>query len=238
MQILQKTKILQQSFFIILFLLLGTIMTNAQDAQKNPSIKFNLFSVDGLVISDTYKIDDKFAKRNNIPILAPFQIKAPRQKNVTVLYEYGTEPNAMIIKMNFATGDKDMANEKRKLIENLQFITMDVEMTDIEDRMKALTNLMVVDAFEMVTGSYEQKEYIGARRTKINNIDVIDAVGSYISPDLGLVYVRITGYLNPNDENGVFSVANIVADKFEITNLDQLFLTASGKTIDSFEYIE
>ena len=235
MQIAHILKISLKSISIFLFLSLGTIIANA--SENKPSIKYNLFSVDGLVISDNYLIDEKYAKKNDIPILAPFKFKVPRQDDVTPLFEYGTEPNSMIIKINFATGGKKLANEDRQLIENLQFIPMNIEMTDNEDRIKALTNLMAVSAFEMVTKEFETKEYIGARRTKINDIDVIDAVGSYISPDVGLVYVRITGFLNPNSEDGIFSVANIIANKYEITNLDQLFLTGSGKTIESFEYV-
>ena len=213
-------------------------MSNLNIAQeKTPSIKFDLFSVDALVISDSYNIDEKFSKKHNIPILTPFKIKTPRQDDVTILIEYGTKPNSMMIKFNFATGGKKLANKDRELIENLQFIPFDIEMVEHEERLKILTNLMAIQAFNNVTNSFEQKEYIGARRTKIGNIDVIDAVGKYTEPNLGLIYVRITGYLNPNDKNGVYSIANIIADKYELTNLDQLFLTGSGKTIESFEYL-
>ncbi len=222
--------------FFPIFLALSTVNT-ANAGENNPSVKFGFLSTNGLIISDTIIVDADFSKKHNIPaIMTPFQIKVPRQNGLERLIEYGTEPNSMIIKLNFVT-NSGKENENRQLVENLQFIPMSVDMTDPEDRIKALTNLMVNDAFNMVTQNYEKKEYIGARRAKINNIDVIDAVGSFIEPNLGLIYVRITGYLNPNKTDGIFSVANIVADKYDITNLEQLFLTGSGKTIESFEYL-
>jgi len=228
----QSTKLLAFLFII----LSSIVMSNAQE--NKPSIKYNLFSVDGLVISDIINIDAKFAQEHNIPILTPFTIKVPRQKDVTSLFEYGTAPNSMIIKINFATGGKNLPNEERELIENLQFIPFDIEMTDDEDRLKRLTNLMPIDAFNMATQAYEQKEFIGARRTVINGIDVIDGVGKYTHPQLGLVYVRITGFLNKDDVNGVFAMSNLVANKYDITNLEQIFLTNAGKTIESFEYLK
>ena len=231
---LLKTHIFTKLFISIL-IILSSSMSNAQD--KQPSIKINLFSAENVVIRDIINVDAKFGKKHNIPILTPFTFQVPRQDGVNPLVEFGDKPNSMMIKINFATGDKNTAQEDRQLIENLQFIPFDIEMTDHEDRLVALTNLMVKDAFDMVTRSYEQREYIGARRDKIGDTDIIDAVGKVIEPTLGLMYVRLVGFLNPNDKNGVFAVANIVADKYEITNLDQLFLTGSGQTISSFKYI-
>jgi len=218
---------------ILLFFTASTTM-----AQENkPSIKYNLFSVDGVVISDTILLNNEYEKKYNIPIKIPFKIQVPRQKGVKRYVEYGEDGTSMIIKFNFATGgNSDIPQSERKLIEDVQFISMNIPMKKGE-RIKILTSLMINEAFEMATAAYKEKEYLGARLTKINGIDVIDSAGKYISPELGLVYVRMTGYLNPNGINSIYSIANIVANKYEITNLDQLFLTNSGKTISSFEYI-
>ncbi len=219
-----------------IIVIFGTIIAgNAQENKQTQKIEF--FPATGAYLTDIVDIDAEYGKEHNIPILTPFRIQVPRQDGVKRFVEFGTKPNSTIIKINFATGGEDTPMEERELIENLQFIPLNIEMTDHEDRIKALTNLMAVVAFNNATEAYEQKEFIGARRTKIGDIDVIDAVGSYIEPNLGLIYVRMTGYLNPNSEDGIFALANIIASKYEITNLEQLFLTGSGKTIESFEYI-
>ncbi len=209
----------------------------AQDSQ--PSFKFNLFEVDEFVVSDIYNFGKARAQDLGRPINAPFTFKVPRQDNVTPLFETGSEAGGMIVKINFATGGKDIPIAERQLIENLQFIPMTLPMDDdLDTRMQNLTNLLINDAFPQVTRNRDQVEYIGARRTKIGDMDAIDAVGKYVDADLGTLYVRITGFVNPDGVDAVYSVVNLVASRYKITNLDQLFLTGSGKTIESFEYIQ
>lgn len=209
----------------------------AQDAQ--PSFKFNLFEVDEFIVSDIYNFGKIRAESLGRPINAPFTFQVPRQDNVTPLFETGTEPGGMFVKINFATGGKDTPITERQLIENLQFIPMTLPIDDdLDVRMQNLTNLLIKEAFPQVTKNREGVEYIGARRTQIGDINAIDAVGKYIDADLGTMYVRITGFVNPDGVDAVYSVVNLVASRYEITNLDQLFLTGSGKTIESFEYIQ
>ena len=223
---------------VALALCIATLTTGfAMSQDTQPEIKFNFFEVNNLVISDNYTFGKDYGEKYGIPIPAPFRLKVPRQDNVTPLFETGTEPNGMIIKINFATGNADTPNQERQLIENLQFIPMTLPMDELEARMQNLTVLMVNQAFPQVTANREQVEYIGARRAKIGDVDVIDAVGSYVDADLGLMYVRITGFAHPTQPESVYSVVNLVAKRYDITNLDQLFQTGSGKTISSFEYI-
>jgi hypothetical protein len=109
---------------------------------------------------------------------------------------------------------------------------------DLDARMQNLTNLLIQQAFPQVSRGRKGVEYIGARRTQIGNIDVINAVGQYEDPELGRLYVRITGFAHPNQPQSIYSVVNLVASRYDMTNLDQLFLTGSGKTLSSFEYVD
>lgn len=223
---------------LIIAIIMFFSFSNISLAQDNdPSFKFNLFSVKNLFVSDILNMDEKFSEKNNVPILAPFTIKVPRVDGVTRLLEYGDRPNSKILKINFVTGGNDVSIDQRQLIENVQFIPFTLDMADHEERMTTLSNLIINDAFVSAVKSFGQKEYIGARREKLGSIEIIDAVGKYIDVNLGLIYIRVTGFLNPNSEHGVFAISNIVANKYDITNLDQLFLTNSGKTIESFEYL-
>lgn len=218
-------------------LTLFTGITMAQDTQ--PSIKFNLFEIDGLVISDTYSFGQDFGAEQGMAVPSPFRLHVARQDQVTPLYEKGTERGGMFIKINFTTGDADTPLSDRQLIENLQFIPMTLPMEeDLDARMQNLANLLIQNAFPQVTKNRQNVEYIGARRTQLNGIDVIDAVGRYTDADLGLMLVRITGFAHPTKPDSVYSVVNLVASHYEITNMDQMFLTGSGKTLEKFEYLD
>jgi len=222
---------------IAALLALLLVISPAMASENGFSFKFNLFSTEGFVISDTYTIDEGFAQRNNVEVLAPFTFKIPRQDNVTPLFNTGSGSGGMIIKVNFTTGDKDTHISERQFIENIQFVSMVLPLGEPEERIAVLTRLLSNDAFNGATASYEQKEFIGSRTAKIGDLDVVDVVGRYIDPNLGLVYVRLVGILNPDSPDAIFSVSNIVADRFEFTSLDELEFTGGGKTLSSFEYI-
>jgi len=206
--------------------------------QEGPSVKFNLFSLEGLTISDNYTIGVDFGRRFEIPVPAPFSFKVPRQNDVTPLFEPGSEPKGMLVKINFTTGDADIDNSDRLLIENLQFVTMTLPVAEREERLTILAKLLANEAFNAAVAAYEQKEYIGARETTIGDYDAVEVVGKYIDPDLGLVYIRIVGIPNPGAADGIYAVANVVAARFDLQNMDDLALTGGGKTLSSFEYIK
>ncbi|VAW21470.1 hypothetical protein MNBD_ALPHA11-1734 [hydrothermal vent metagenome] len=201
-------------------------------------MKFNLFSVEGFVVSDNYTIDEDFGGRNNVEVLAPFKFQIPRQDNVTPLFTTGTGSGGMIIKVNFTTGDKDTDINDRQFIENMQFVSMVLPLGEPEERIAVLTGLLRNDVFNSATAAYEQKELLGSRNAKIGDLDVVDVVGRYIDPDLGLVYVRMVGFPNPDGPDAVFSVSNILAERFDFTSLDDLEFTGGGKALSSFEYIK
>ncbi len=212
--------------------------TPAFASEDGFSFKFNLFSVEGFVVTDNYTIDEDFGQRNDVEVLAPFTFKIPRQDNVTPLFIIGSGSGGMIIKINFTTGDKDTDINERNFIENTQFISMVLPMGEPEERIAVLTQLLRTDAFNGATADYEQKELMGSRNAKIGDLDVVDVVGRYIDPDLGLVYVRIVGFPNPDSPDAVFSVSNILAERFDFSSLDELEFTGGGKTLSSFEYIQ
>ncbi|HHG91122.1 MAG TPA: hypothetical protein ENJ90_11695 [Devosia sp.] len=205
--------------------------------QEGPSFKFSLFEVEGFVISDSYTIDKSFGERFELSVPVPFSVDVPRQDNVTTFLNPGDGTDDMQLKIDFVTGDRDTELSDRRLIENQRFVTMTLPMGPPEERLQVLARLLANDGFNRAVASYEKNEYIGTRGTKIGDYDAIEVVGRYVDPAIGLLFVRIVGIPNPDGETSIFSVANIVADMFELTGPDDLALTGSGKTLASFEYI-
>ncbi len=219
----------------LILALLNAGPTMAQENQA--SIKINLFSAEGFVLSDIYSIDAKYGETNQIEVPAPFRFKIPRRDGITPFFETGV-PGGMLIKVHFTTGDRQTAEEDRAYLENLQFIGMTLPLAEPEERMNNLARMLANEAFDNVTANYEQKEYIGARIAKLGEMDVVEVLGKYIDPELGLMYARIIGMPNPDSEQSIFVVANIVASRFELQSPDDLALTSTGKAIASFEYLK
>ncbi len=228
-------KLLSMLFFSLAFVLSSAATGLAQEGSA--SFKFSLFEVEGFVISDSYTIDKSFAERFELSVPVPFTIDVPRQDNVTTFLNPGDGTDDMQLKIDFVTGDKDTELSDRLLIENQRFVTLTLPMGPAEERLQTLARLLANDGFNRAVAGYEQNEYIGTRGTKIGDYDAIEVVGRYVDPAIGLLYVRIVGIPNPDGETSIFSVSNVVADRFDLTGPDDLSLTGSGKTLASFEYI-
>lgn len=200
----------------------------AQD--NSPSATFNLFSVEGLVVGDTYTFDAEFAERLNVEILAPFRFLTPRADGVKVIFQRPTEGTTELIKINFVTEDE-------QLIENLRFVAITLPMVEPEGRVQILNRFLSNDAYNMSVNSYEQHEFLGARETVIGETPGIEAIGKYIDPSLGLMYVRLVGIINPDSEHSILAVSNVVSDRAELESLDDLARTFTGTALRHFEYL-
>jgi len=199
----------------------------AQDASV--TAKFSLFSVEGLVTGKTIAIDASYGEKHGVPIPAPFTFLVPDREGVTPLYNTPTQPNSMLVKVNFAT-------EERQLIENLQFVTMSLPMADHKARFTNLARLLANNVYNSAVKTYPENKFLGARETKIGNYDAVEVIGKYVDPNLGLVYLRIVGIPNPDGAESIFTVANIVASRVEIKHVDDLARTLSGTALRYFEY--
>lgn len=213
---------------------IGTSM--AQDAQ--PSIKFNLFEATGVTLSTIINLDEEFAAKNEgLEIRAPFKIHVTQQDGITPLYNVGDGTTGEILKISFTTGDRNTPISERKLVENIRFVSMSLPLGDQSARLESLADLIGSQIYIAAVDGYEQNEYIGAKSSTFGDLVVIEAVGKYIDPSLGLMFLHIVGYPNPNDANSIFAVSSIVADKFEFETFDDLEFTGGGRTLASFAYL-
>jgi len=77
------------------------------------------------------------------------------------------------------------------------------------------------------------------RRTKIGPYDAVEILGRYTRDPEGLVYLRIVGIPQPDQEASVFSVANVIATHTTVTIIDDMVgKTKSGLAMTTFRYIE
>jgi hypothetical protein len=206
----------------------GSAISPAQE--NSPSVTFNLFSVEGLVVGDTYSIDAAFGEQHGVSVPAPFRFLVPREDGVTPLFQAPNGSDGMLIKVNFATED-------RQLIENMRFVTMTLPLGDGADRLTVLARLLANDGFNQAVATYPENEYIGAREIKIGDYDAVEVVGKYIEPQLGLMYLRLVGIPNPGGAASIYAVINVVASRVELQSIDDLARTRSGTALRFFEYL-
>jgi hypothetical protein len=206
----------------------GNAVSPAQE--NSASVTFNLFSLEGLVIGNTYSIDADFGEEYGITVPAPFRFLVPKEDDVTPYFETPDGTDGMFLKISFATED-------RQLIENLRFVRMTLPLGDRADRLTVLARLLANDGFNQAVSGYSENEYMGAREVKVGDYDAVEVIGKYIDPQLGLMYVRLVGIPNPDADASVFAVANIVASRFELESVDDLARTRSGTTLRFFEYL-
>ena len=200
-------------------------------AQENAtSFKFSLFSIEGLVVGDTYSIDANFGERNGISVPVPFKFLAPREDGIEVILEPPSEGSGELIKVNFVTED-------RQLIENMRLVNMRLPLGPRDERLTILARLLANNGFNQAVAGFEESEFIGVRETKIGDYEAVEAIGKYVDPDLGLMYVRLVGIPNPDRPESIFAIANIVASRVDLENLDDLARTRTGTMLRFFEYL-
>ncbi|HHB83062.1 MAG TPA: hypothetical protein ENK61_06275 [Devosia sp.] len=219
-------------------LMIATSSNTVMAQQSSPTFKFSLFKIDNFLISKTISLDADFAAANpGLEIPAPFRIAIPEQNGITPLYNVGDGSNGEILKISFTTGNRETPISERKLVENIRFIAMTLPLVDQTQRLDNLADLVRTQIFPMATNGYQDIQYVGAKASTFGDLVVLEAVGQYIDPSIGLMLVHIVGYPNPNDINSVFAVSNIVADMFDFSSFDDLGFTGGGRTLSSFEYL-
>jgi len=217
---------------LFLGLILLALTAKPDFAQENSAtVTFNLFSAEGVVVGDTYNVDAAFGEQVNVTVPAPFKYLAPSENGVQIVFQRPVEGTTELVKINFVTEDE-------QLIENMRFVKITLPMASPEDRLKILARFLVNEAFQMAVSGYEQSEYIGARETKIGDYDGVEAIGKYIDPNWGLTYVRMVGIVNPDSEDSILAVANVVASRADLASLDDLARTFTGTALRFFEFLE
>lgn len=194
------------------------------------TVKFNLLSIEGLVIGTTLIIDDRFGKKYGVEIKSPFEILVPTAPEVLELMDPAPKPGEAYLKINFATEDK-------QLIENIQFVPMTIPMGPEDQRLQVAGKLLANNVFTRAVANAKSSKRINVRKVDINGYAAVEVVGMWESDDSGTMYIRIVGIPNPNGPESVFTVANIVAARQEVPTPDDLPRTRSGTTLRNFKYI-
>lgn len=216
----------------------GLVQTaHSQETEKKPglqisgTIKIEPLSITGLVVGKIVKVDEAFGQKHDVPVHAPFSFLVPTADDILELADFAPKPGQAFIKINFATPD-------RQLIENLQFVTANVDMGDLDERVQAFVNVLVQKTWPQVVaaGGDENKRDV-VRQIKIGPYDAVEVIGRFMEPNLGLFYTRIVGILNPDSAHCVMAVANVVANYQELATPEDFATTRGGVALSRFKFL-
>lgn len=217
------------SRFLGISLLLFLLPVSAEVSVGNASV--TLFSVKGVTVSKTIKLDADYAKRYNKPVKAPIQINVPISKQFQNYYDPkgGGPRDTTTLKISFATKEK-------QVIENLRLVPVQIGMGEAELRIKTAGGLLAKQAWPDASKGYKDAKLLGLVKTKVNGADAAVAVGQMNSPTLGLLYVRMVLILNPKDRHSILAFVTI-NPKLSAANKPNL-LHKEGITYKAIESIK
>jgi hypothetical protein len=193
--------------------------------------KFNLLSIEGLVVGTTVRIDSAFAAKHGVTVASPFQVLVPKPTDELTLMDPAPKPGSSLVKFNFATKD-------RKLIENIQFVPMTLPLGPEEQRLKLLAKLLAGQAFPSAVAKAVESKRLGVRKVDINGIASVEVVGFWQSATEGKMYIRIVGIPHPRRPQSVFTVANVVAARQDVPTANDMPRTRGGTVLRNFKYLD
>jgi hypothetical protein len=206
--------------------------TNAEVSVGN--ISFTPFSVKGLTVSKTIKLDSAFGKKFGRSIASPIKINVPVSKKFLNYYDpSGENPNdTTLLKITFATHDK-------QVIENIRLVPAQIGMREPGVRIRAGARLLSEKAFPAAARGYLKSRLLGIVQTRINGADAVVGVGQFTDPSIGLLYARLVLILNPADRHSILAFATI-NPKLSAANRPDLLHKAgiTYKVVESIEFLK
>ncbi|MBN9671300.1 hypothetical protein [Roseibium aggregatum] len=195
------------------------------------TVKFNLLSVEGLVVGKTVRVDEAFASRHGLAVPAPFSFLVPTEDDVVVLMDQAPGRGSAFVKLNFITKD-------RKLIENIQFVPMTLKLATTQERLNAVGRLLAGTAFQRAVANHAKPTRDLVRAVRIGDYNGVEVIGSYEDAVEGKMYLRIVGILNPNSRDGIVAIANVVASRLDLPAPNDFPRTRGGVLLKNFRFLD
>jgi hypothetical protein len=218
-------KLIVRHIGMVLAVMVGVAPLHAVDG--GPTVKLNLFSIEGAFIGTSYTIDQSFAAKYSVAVPANFKFSAPKSGKFLTIAK-AAPGGTGIVKIFFTTPDKDV-------ISNIQFIPLAVDMGDEGDRMVALEKV-VKDVFIKMVPSADRAEISVVQSTKVGPYSALEALGRYDGGELGVVILRVVAVLNPDSENGLLAVINAIPKHVEMQAVGDILKTRASVTLDKLQF--
>lgn len=168
------------------------------------SATFTPFSVEGLSLSKTIKIDAAYGTRFGKTIAVPFSINVPITKQFDIFYDSKPDSptDTTLLKITFATKD-------RQVIENIRFAPVQIGMGEVEVRIKTAAQVLAQKVFPDISRGNKDPKLLGVVQTRIDDKDAVVGVAQYTDPTFGPLFARLVLILNPKAPHSILAFATI-----------------------------
>lgn len=220
-----------------MLLLAHTSSLQAQDESSGWS--FNLFTLEGLTLSDTVTFDAEIAERNGLDLPAYFRIRIPRDPRI----ERRIIPNpsgGALVGIVFSRGE-DQTGTDADLLELVQITGARVPMQPEHDgqelsRVQAAGLLARDIVLPRMIADKEGAELIDVSQFSVGEMRAAQVLATHLEPEIGPVLLRIVILPHPEQADGLMVVAKINLGLVPVEDNEMLTSTLSGRIISSWEY--
>jgi hypothetical protein len=191
-------------------------------ASATGQVQFNILSVQGLVTGAPILVDAKFGQTHKVAVPAPFRTLAPMHASFQTLVVNAPKPGTAFLKLNFTTPDG------KTLLENLQFVPLEVPMGPVEQRLQQVSGLLTTVGVQRTTEGKANPTVKIVRHIKSGPYDAVEVIGTYETLNSGLTYYRMVGIVNPKSKDCVMALSNVIASRVNVVSADDFPKTRAG----------
>ncbi|MFN4172501.1 MAG: hypothetical protein ACK4GW_12190 [Pseudorhodobacter sp.] len=208
-----------------------------QTASGDASVRFNLLTYEGLVVSDIFVFDQAYAEKHGAPVPAPFALKVPKDPSILRIADARPDGGALV---KFTFGLEQDGH--RTFLENLQIASATLPFyADREDpaetRIRAAVHLARDQIFPRAVAGFDAPKVLAVEQVVLGSVpDAVHLIASYTDPSVGPMLLRIVVLPHPRQEASLFVVSNINLTLVPVTDGATLARSLTGRVLASWDY--
>lgn len=161
------------------------------------------------------------------PVARNFSIDLPSSSQVD--YRTRTDAEGTLLAVEFVTSAGGF-------VESIIFTEAKLAQGELQDRMFATANILVLSAFPALQQSYPDARILGFGATSVAGMPAVQLIGTHRGSPLGPVLFRLVGYLPPGSADTVVALASLSAVRMPAQGDAQLVDSYSGMTLESLKF--
>lgn len=223
------------ALFAMFFLALP-VSAAAQTPEGN--LRFNLFELEGVSLSDILTFDAGMAARNDLDLPAFFRIHVPRDRRIQ-REVFANPDGGALVGIMFTLADQ--TSDESAFLEHLQITTARVPMQDnhaeAAPSRQQVAGLMARDiVFPRMVEGKQAPEILSVTALPLGNITASQVIGQHIEPGIGPMLVRVVVLPHPDQEESLMMIAKINLGLVPVRDRETLEKSLTGRIISSWQY--
>ena len=159
--------------------------------------------VKGLRVGKKIEFDQAWATEHQAPLDRPFEVIVPKGQRIFVSFHDKSKGRPELANIQFATEDKQLA-------ENIRLTPINVPAEPpMDERLHILASLLMRDGVKMATAGWPKSAAKQIYKTKVGDYDAVVVHGFMQDPERGEYFFKLTGILQKGENEGLMAFAMI-----------------------------